>query len=87
MAALNRYNDILIPRACECDFIWEKVFADILKNFQIKSSWVFIQEGSKSIDMYLYKRHTEDRHSQKVRGGCGGCSLVVYSPCLAHVRY
>ena len=43
-----------VHRACECDLIWQKVFADI-KDLELRPSWI-IQMGSKSNGRYLHKR-------------------------------
>lgn len=39
---------ICTPETCECELIWEKVFADIIKNLEMRSSWIRVGPKSKT---------------------------------------
>lgn len=55
------------PGTCACELIWKRVFADVIKDLKMKSSWVMWM-GPKSNDKYACKRtQRKDRRGSNMR--------------------
>lgn len=58
---------VLIFKICECDLIWKRVFLDVVKDLEMKSSWVWI--GLYISDGCLYNRKIEEDRRNRYKQG------------------
>ena len=62
MVAPKSSVQVLTPGTCECDITWKKqqnkVFADVVKDFEMKSSSCIILVGHNSNGRHPYKDET-----------------------------
>lgn len=61
---LNSGPQKLWPQNLWCDHLWKRVFADVVKNLEMRLSWS-IWVGPKSNDNCPYKRHRVETHRKK----------------------
>ena len=59
------YVHVLILKTSDCDALWKKkkVFADVIRNLKIRSSWI-IQMGPKSKDKCPCESQSGERHAE-----------------------
>ena len=67
--SLKRYIQVLTADTCRCDLILNKGLCNIIKNLEMKSSWIN-RVGPKSNDRYLYNRRIMEVTQRE-------CSMVM----------